>query len=567
MTVLNVYGSSKNAKEPKFPKTAFSPQVGFAWDVFGNGKTSVRGGFYLSYEMNIFNNTLFDEFSRIPPGIGPTALSFDFVVGPDGKPIDVGGFPDGDYSALQGQPIRNVLTTIGKVHQAVQSAYSSFQFDPKKGPSEFENSRGVTFGGTFPGTYEIPYSMQFTIGIQRELFPNHVISVDYVRNRGIGLPFLLGEFERRRDARYLNAAAAAANIASFLTNGCQGQTINQAITNGCLNSQGKRFTPTIANFGQASDAVFTGLTPNLTRARLLTGGFSLYQGIQVQLNGRLSSGQTDRLRFIKGLNYTISYALARAEATNGSGRTEFINNTINNNSWNSSYGPTGNDRTSILGAGVLMDVPMGFRLSQLWSFRTAPPQNLFVPFVDGFSSSNAMFTTDLNGSGGAGSSPQVDLLPGTNIGDFGRSIKSWKELNQVISNFNSGFAGKLTPNGQALVAAGLFTEAQLRSLGATIKPIKLVPESNPWPFENFFNLDLRISRPIKVTERFEFEPSVDIFNVFNNNSLGLYGGLAGNFGDLNFDYSDPADKADLNKNIRLRQKNTRLLQFGLRITF
>jgi hypothetical protein len=576
LPILDVYGP-KTGDVAKFPKTAFSPQVGFAWDIFGNGKTSIRGGFYRSYEMNIFNNSLFDEFARIPTGIGPTALSFDDVVGPDGRPINIGTVPGcpaaevaaGDYSCLVGRPIRDVLGPLGQIHQAVQTAYSSFQFDPTKGISEFENTGGVTFGGQFPGTYDIPYSMQFTIGVQRELWPNQVLTVDYVRNRGVGLPFLLGEFERRRAARTLNATAARSQATAFLTNSCQGQSVSAALSNGCLRANGTRFIPTIANFGLATDTVFTGLTPNITRARLLTGGFSLYQGLQARLEGRFGKVSDSPYNPVRGLSYTISYALGRAEATGGSNRTEFINNTVNNDNWNSTFGPSGNDRTHVFGLGALMEVPFGFRLNQIWTFRTATPQNLVIPFLDSFAGSNGIFTTDINGDGGIGSgAPRGDLLPGTQIGDLGRKIKSFKELNQIISAFNSNFAGKLTPAGQALVSAGVFTEAQMRTLGAVVKSIPLVPENNPWPFENRFNLDLRISRPISITERFKIEPSADIFNLFNNNSLGQYGpSLDGTTGSLNFNYSDPADRAELNRTVRHRQKDTRLIQLGVRVTF
>ncbi len=576
LPILDVYGP-KTGDVAKFPKDAFSPQVGFAWDIFGNGKTSIRGGFYRSYEMNIFNNTLFDEFARLPTGIGPTALPFDGVVGPDGRAINIGAVPGcaaadvaaGDYSCLIGRPISSVVGPLGQIHQAVQAAYSSFKFDPTKGITEFENNGGVTFGGQFPGTYKIPYSMQFTIGVQRELWPNQVLTVDYVRNRGVGLPFLMGEFERRRAARTLNAAAARSQVTGFLTDSCQGRSINQAISIGCLDEGGDTFFPTITDFGLASDSVFRGLTPNITRARLLTGGFSLYQGLQARLEGRFGKVSDSPYNPVRGMSYTISYALGRAEATGGSNRTEFINNTVNNDNWNSTFGPSGNDRTHIFGLGALMEVPFGFRLNQIWTFRTATPQNLTIPFLDSFAGSNGIFTTDLNGDGGAGSgAPRGDLLPGTQVGDLGRKIKSFSELNKIISTFNSNFAGKLTPAGQALVNAGVFTEAQLRALGGVVKPIPLAPVNNPWPFENHLNLDLRITRPIAITERFKVEPSADIFNLFNNNSLGQYGpGLDGSTGSLNFDYTNTVDRAELNRTIRHRQKNTRLIQLGVRVTF
>ncbi len=42
-----------------------SPRVGFAYDVFGNGKSSVRGGFGMSYERN-FGNVTFNTIQNVP---------------------------------------------------------------------------------------------------------------------------------------------------------------------------------------------------------------------------------------------------------------------------------------------------------------------------------------------------------------------------------------------------------------------------------------------------------------------------------------------------------------------
>ncbi|MCC6328856.1 MAG: TonB-dependent receptor, partial [Acidobacteria bacterium] len=578
---LDVYGAGLG-DAAKYPKDAFSPQLGFAWDPFGNGKTSIRGGFYLAYEANIFNNSLFDEFARITTGIGPTALATDFVVGPDGTPINVTGIPgcapgdtaNGDYSCLRGRTISSVLPFITQINAAVQTAYSNLgNYNPNSGPSEFANTNGVTFGGQFPGDYKIPYSMQFNIGFQHELMKGHVISVDYIRQRTIGLPLLLADYESRRDARFFNEAAARASIATRI--GTTPANVNPTTIQTYLNANP---TASIATFALANDTIWPGATSLNTRARLAVGGFSTYSGLQVSLNGRFGG---DTFKFLsigeralfKGLSYTVGYALASNKATSGVGRPEFIANTTDNRDWNSDYGPSGLDRRHNATVSASLDLIGGFRLDQIYRFQTSAPQSLFIP---NNRAGSGIFTSDINGDGGVGGTPRGDLLPGTNIGAFGRSIKNLADLNEVIAAYNANGANQLTPHGQRLVAAGIFSEAQLRAIGAVTPTIPLVPLGNPDPFENLFTADFRLTRPIRIwKENWILEPSFSVFNVFNHAALGAYAGLAipnpgsstvTNFGALNFDYSNPDDLAALSETRGLRARR-RQMQFGIRFSF
>jgi hypothetical protein len=121
-----------------------------------------------------------------------------------------------------------------------------------------------------------------------------------------------------------------------------------------------------------------------------------------------------------------------------------------------------------------------------------------------------------------------DPVPGCNVGCFGRDIKVGN-LNSSISNYNSTAAGKLTPAGQALVAAGLFSQAQLTSLGAVTPTLALAPTgqvgvSPLFTFDAHISWELRLAKVMHaLPERVILEPQISLFNVFNFQNFDPFG--------------------------------------------
>jgi outer membrane receptor protein involved in Fe transport len=79
----------------------FAPRIGFAWDIFGDGKTSLRGGYGIGYERN-FGNVTFNVIQN-PPNYAVIAVTAANVGGPIPIPTNVAG-PLGGSSGTAGLP-------------------------------------------------------------------------------------------------------------------------------------------------------------------------------------------------------------------------------------------------------------------------------------------------------------------------------------------------------------------------------------------------------------------------------------------------------------------------------
>ncbi len=83
-----------------------------------------------------------------------------------------------------------------------------------------------------------------------------------------------------------------------------------------------------------------------------------------------------------------------------------------------------------------------------------------------------------------------------------------------IQNYNNTYANQATPASQVLINNGLFTLAQLQALNGVAPSVQApVPgEVGLSPLKAF---DLKFSWVHRFSERFEIEPNVGIYNLFN----------------------------------------------------
>jgi len=451
---------------------------------------------------------------------------------PDGTPV----------STILNESIANAAPELNDIKAAYQAVVKN-ALTPNS--SYIGTGGGLFANNIYGGPYLAPYSIQFNGGVQHEIKPGLLLSADYVHNATIKIPISV-DVNHDGAARTLNTAAAANAIAATLAF-CGAPNISATlIPGGCpagsgvgpnglpngtativdfagkgLDSGSNFLGGTAASYGgltPATGAAFPGTNPNVGEGLfILPQGRSGYDALQVVLQEQKAHPMPGIVDSNLQISYTLSRIVTATSTLNNANSTDqFFGGARpwNNDNPNQYMGRSDIDHTNELSFGGSIGIKYGLQFGLIGHFFSAPATSLTLDNTAG--NTGQIFITDVNGDGVGG-----DLVPATNPGAFMHAVKG-KSLNALINQYNSVYAGTPTPAGQALIAAGIMTQAQLTALGGVQQAIAPQPENNPINNPAFRSFDFNATYPIKLKflGGLSINPGVAMYNVFNMSNFG-----------------------------------------------
>ena len=157
-------------------KDAIGPRVGVAYDLTGNGKTLVRGGFgkVYQYQQLAVLQTLMQRSVLAP------TLAYDTTQ--VASPATTGTFPVGPNANATAclNPIAGPTPGVAVISPACRA----FLLTTRSGVLAGNVVNNTTTGPLVDGDRRMAYTWAFSAGVKRELTSTMAASIDYVGNRG-----------------------------------------------------------------------------------------------------------------------------------------------------------------------------------------------------------------------------------------------------------------------------------------------------------------------------------------------------------------------------------------------
>jgi hypothetical protein len=486
-----------------FPVTKnWAPRFGFAWDPRGNGKTSIRGGFGIFYDILKAEDNF--QFNGQPPFFG---ASFIGTANTD-APSNCGEFPtmlSGNNCAASNQS-GQVLTLFSDPYGSTGSP-NPFPSSPPTSSLNFADAGFLPFGGGSAFFVDphlhTPYTYQYNLSVQHEVAPSLVFEADYVGSSSHGLtslqdvnPFILGTTDR-----VLNLTPGNSSCQDASGNSTSGQTPDATCSFGSIDE-----------FRNIVNANYNAMTASLTKRMGNTrlGNVYFTFGYTYAHNIDNASGFRQRSDFVP----TYQPELLRASSD-----IDIRNRVTFSGGWDLPF-----DRAWSSGPKRLTQ---GWTLFPILTWRSGFPLNIFANFPNETSSDS--FAEGPSGAGDPGAvnanvvGPTNRFNPHHQLAVSGTSLVSCEVVGSTLcgnywfnpTSFSNAQCGDgndplpCTPGpGIFPSAAQVVADPALATYG-TFRRNSLVGPG-------LVNLDMSISKTTAITEKLKLEIRGDFFNILNH---------------------------------------------------
>ena len=546
----------------------FSPRLGAAWDVFGNGKTVVRAGAGVYRNPSILKTF----FNNVPFG----ATFF------------------GANNVLIGS---NMSGTQANLHSPSQPSLSGAQVNWNVGQQIFPSTATTTINGvnytgpicspaapcTMPGVdpnFLDPYSVQYNLGIQRAITSKLTLDVGFVGNKGYSEQGGIDLNQPALGTGWNTPVAAAPFNGLTPAQLCVSAASVAAGYNEC---GGNKTVTTAVGTNAYAAGQYRNEFPYLSEVSLMTNNeFSNYDALQATLQARNYHG----VSFLAG--YTYSHALSISDGNSNNG-TPVTVDVVSNPRLD--YGASGSDIRHRFTLAPSYAIPgmkspgqmlEGWSLSSIVVLQTGQPWQPVDSSIDWLgNSSTKRPTNDPWNYSGPPSAFTVTANPISCFGTFS-GCTPYQTVGGVaqppaacVTAAEAPYAGNPTLQQLALAAlvntgcymqnGGILTPPAYGTYGDAFKGI--------FRGQNYYNVDFSVSKIWKVKERYTAQLRIEFFNLFNRANFagtstgggtspvvstpnsGVGGGFG--YGTVTPDTGDPV----------LGSGGPRHVQFGLKLTY
>jgi hypothetical protein len=521
-----------------FADKNFAPRIGFAWDVFGDHKTALRGGYGIYYQ-RVSNQPQLQS-----AGGPPFNVNFASTAGQVGI-TTANPFPSQEPTSdfplkLTGPPGNQ---TLGPASFGIPSGFPRLMgFDPVAGAPLFDNTNGNTNNAPNPNfnffpvrNFVPPYAQQWNLTLQREVARGWMMELGYVGSSGNRL---LGP-GRAPDAGQICTLASpcvipSSALSSSFTAPAAGTPNVVMNSNGSVSITGS----TGANLNARVFTPFLGLTSPFAFLQE-NNSHSTYHSLQATLIHQ----------FAKGLYFQAAYTWSKSlDNASGSEQSDELNGltpfgsllNINNNRGLSDF-----DRPQRLSISYSYELPFGSAhglgmLAHGWTILGATTFQSGTPFTMWDSSAASLSdATDFEGANLATFVPGTPLSAVLTRGSTTAKIANFVNLNDFV-------LGGLCVDSQGNTLSYPVSDPRcaVANGGTGLAAVGNVPRNS---LRGFFqqNWDFSLHKITKITEKTNFVFGADFFNLFNhpsfaspqsgpNSPYGAFtGGSNGNYGAIN----------------------------------